>query len=132
METEVKKRIFSFGKEERLCSLKAIEELFASGERFSAYPLHVAYKQVESRAGLPLILFSVSKKRFKRSVDRNRVKRLMRESYRLNKQLFCEALGEKDYALNIAFIYINNTLLEYRQVEAGMKKAMTKIAEQLK
>ena len=126
-----KKRFFSFKKEERLCSLKAIEELFASGERFSSYPLFVVYKRVENREGMPSVLFSVSKKRFKHAVDRNRIKRLMRESYRLNKQQLCEAVGGKGYTLDIAFVYIENTLAGFGEVEAGIKKAMAKIKGQL-
>ena len=123
---------FSFGKEERICSLKAIEALFASGERFSAYPLFVVYRQAENSEGRTSVLFSVSKKRFKRAVDRNRVKRLMRESYRLNKPAFFPSLEEKGVVLHIAFVYVDNTLPEYRQVEAGMKKAMEKIMGQFK
>ena len=122
---------FSFVKEERLCSLKAIEALFASGERFSAYPLFVVYRQAETSEGRASVLFSVSKKRFKRAIDRNRIKRLLRESYRLNKPAFCQSLVAKGCALHIAFVYIDHTLLEYRQIEAGMKKAMERIIEQL-
>ena len=126
-----KEKKYSFKKEERLCSLKAIGELFASGERFSSYPLFVVYKQVENKTKAPAVLFSVSKKRFKRAVDRNRIKRLMRESYRLNKPKFCEAVGENSRTLNIAFVYIENTLLEFGQIEAGIKRAMEKITKQL-
>lgn len=76
--------VHSFPKSERLCSRKAIEALFASGNRsFTAFPLRVVYRQAEETQ----LLISVSKRHFKHAVDRNRAKRQIREAWRLNRDI---------------------------------------------
>lgn len=83
---EKEKISYSFPREERLRSKKLITELFSKGSSFNLYPLrfvYVKHPQLETTA--PQILVSVSKKYFKKAVDRNRLKRQMREAYRLNK-----------------------------------------------
>ena len=81
----------AFPKSERLCSRKAIEALFAGGNRaFSAFPLRVVYRvipQVPSPSLSPQVLISVSKRHFKHAVDRNRAKRQIREAWRLNRDI---------------------------------------------
>ncbi len=77
------------------------------------------------------ILVSVPKKRFRHAVDRNRMKRLVREVYRLNKHILWEALAEKDFRLVLAFVCITDTLPTFRAVEKSMKKALIRITERL-
>jgi ribonuclease P protein component len=78
----------SFPKEERLHSKKLIAELFSKGSSFNLYPLRfVLLKQTEPSATPPQVLVSVSKKYFKKAVDRNRLKRQLREAYRTHKHL---------------------------------------------
>ncbi len=81
----------SFPKNQHLCSRKAIEALFGSGNRcISAFPLRVIYKPVEiaDSSSEPIqVLFSVSKRRFKHAVDRNRAKRQMREAWRQHRHI---------------------------------------------
>ena len=73
-------------KSERLDKKKVIEKMFAGGSRsFSVFPLRVVYLPVEELEAPVSILVSVSKRRFKRAVKRNRVKRQIREAYRMNK-----------------------------------------------
>lgn len=75
-------------KEERLCSKKLIEELFRKGSSFNLYPLRfVLVKHTQPQSLSPQVLISVSKKSFKKAVDRNRLKRQLREAYRLHKQM---------------------------------------------
>ena len=87
-----------FPKRERLDSRKQIEMLFGGGGSLSmaAFPLRVVYTIKErARADVPAqLLVSVSKRHFKHAVDRNRVKRQIREAYRQNKQLLCDAIPE--------------------------------------
>ncbi|MCK3682485.1 ribonuclease P protein component [Maribellus sp. YY47] len=121
---------FSFTKEERLCSQKAIEKLFAEGESFLSFPIKVVYLKTELNATFPVqAAFSVSKKSFKRAVRRNRLKRLMREAYRLHKNEFYPKLGDQQLA--VFFIYIGKEMTNYAAIENAMKKALKRIAKQL-
>ena len=125
------KQRFSFGKKEHLCSEKEIEQLFLSGDRFLAFPLQVVYMRTQKKEAEASVLFSVSKKRFKRAVHRNRIKRLMRECFRLNKQPLYELLGSRGETLNVAFIFIDKELPAFELVEKGMVKAIGKLIQQL-
>ena len=83
-------------KSERLDKKKVIEKMFAGGSRsFSVFPLRVVYLPVEELEAPVSILVSVSKRRFKRAVKRNRVKRQIREAYRMNKHGLLAVLTEK-------------------------------------
>ena len=126
------KQRFTFGKAEHLCLEKEIDRLFSSGERFLSFPLQVVYLSSENGVGAVSALFSVSKKRFKRAVHRNRVKRLMRECFRLNKAPLYELLKEKNVSLNVAFVFIDKELPDYKLVEKGMLKTMDKLIERLR
>ncbi|AHW59365.1 ribonuclease P protein component [Draconibacterium orientale] len=118
-------------KAERLCSKKVIDELFAEGESFLAFPIKVVYKVTELPQPVPVQAgFTVSKKIFKRAVKRNRIKRLMREAYRLNKQMLPLLADEQQMA--IFFIFIGKELPTFAQVEKAMKKALYKLAESSK
>lgn len=118
-------------KAERLCSKKVIDELFAEGESFLAFPIKVVYKVTELPQPVPVQAgFTVSKKIFKRAVKRNRIKRLMREAYRLNKQMLPLLADEQQMA--IFFIFIGKELPTFAQVEKAMKKALYKLVESSK
>lgn len=119
-------------KAERLCSKKLIEKMFASGSRsFSLYPLRVVYLPAEELQVPASILTSVSKRRFKRAVKRNRVKRQIREAYRKNKHTLIEALAGRDTRLAIAFIYLSDKLADSTLIEERMRVALARIAENL-
>lgn len=88
-------RRHTFPKEEHLCRKKLIDELFGKqSSSFGAYPLRIVWLPSEGSTGAPpQVLISVSKRGFKRAVDRNRLKRLIREAYRLNKYHLLEHPG---------------------------------------
>ncbi|WP_286130425.1 ribonuclease P protein component [Solirubrum puertoriconensis] len=87
-------RAYTFSKEEHLCRKKLIDELFGRGSSFGLYPLRMVWLPLaEPTTAPPQVLISVSKRTFKRAVDRNYLKRLLREAYRLNKHLLTEAAG---------------------------------------
>ena len=111
---------------------KDIEKMFAGGSRsFSVFPLRVVYLPVEELEADASILISVSKRRFKRAVKRNRVKRQIREAYRVNKHELLNVLAEKQCRLAIAFIYLSDQLVESAVIEERVKTALARIAEKM-
>jgi ribonuclease P protein component len=122
----------SFPKSEHLCGDKRIGQLFTQGDAFIAYPLRVVYliapkKDVEFAS----VMVSVPKKRFKRAVKRNRLKRLMREAYRLNKQPLVALLKENDLQLHVAFNYVSDDELDFVAVEKKMKVALQRLMDKI-
>ena len=119
----------SFTKAERISLQREIDLLFQEGASFMAYPLRVIYVEKESFSGVPVaILISVPKKRLKRAVKRNRVKRLIRETYRLNKSALWESLHVSEKGLLIAFVYVGNEVCSFSTLNASMKKVIAKLA----
>ena len=110
----------TFRKQERIVSTRLMEMLFGKGgsRSLAAYPLRAVYLQTEHQKGCaPVqILISVPKKRFKHAVDRNRVKRQIREAYRHHKQLLDGAVAE-DRQLLIAFIWLSDRHYLTEEVE---------------
>ena len=119
-------------KVERLDKKKIIEKMFAGGSRsFSVFPLRVVYLPVEELEADASILISVSKRRFKRAVKRNRVKRQIREAYRVNKHELLNILVERKCRLAIAFIYLSDQLVESSIIEDRFWMALGRITEKM-
>lgn len=120
-------------KAERLYSKIVIEKMFAGGasHSFSVFPLRAVYMSVDRQEVPASILISVPKKRFKRAVKRNRVKRQIREVYRKNKQPLLDGLQNKGQRLAIAFIYLSDELVATAELEEKMKTALSRISEKL-
>lgn len=128
-------RRYTLSKSERLCSKTLVERLFAGGNHsFPAFPLRVVYMPLEPNEGTAdvSILISVPKKRFKRAVKRNLVKRQVREAYRRNKYLLLDALkATEGKRMVLAFIWLDNKLHSTDEVERKVKKLLTHIVENL-
>lgn len=120
-------------KAERLSHQKRIDRLFAKGESFIAYPIRVVFcRREEADDDTPVsILVSVSKRKFKRAVKRNRVKRLTREAYRLHKALFFELVGETGQPLDIAFLFLKDQLPDYPEIQKAIIKSASILREKL-
>ncbi len=122
----------TFPKSEHLCGEIRITELFTKGDAFIAYPLRVVYLLKPKTDGSAIsVLVSVPKKRFKRAVKRNKIKRLIREAYRLNKQPIILAIEEKKLQIHLAFNYVSNDVLDFVTIEKKMKQALEKLIEKI-
>ncbi|RDC58640.1 ribonuclease P protein component [Pedobacter chinensis] len=78
--------MYTFKKEERLCSRKHLDLLFKNGSSFLLYPFRISYLFIDETTEVPVqVVINIPKKRYKRAVDRNLLKRRIREAYRLNK-----------------------------------------------
>ena len=109
---ETKQR-YTFKKEEKLKNRKTIEQLFRDGKSFSVFPFRVLWKLTGTSVSPLQTGFAVSSKHFKKAVDRNRIKRLMREAYRLQKNELQNQLKQQQKQLAVFIIYVGNELPEY-------------------
>jgi ribonuclease P protein component len=108
----------TFKKGERLHSKKLIGFLFSEGKNFFVYPFKVFYATWPEKREFPAeLLVSVSKKKHRKAVKRNKVKRLVREAYRKNKHLIYHELNGKNGTLLIGLIYIADDILDYKEIE---------------
>lgn len=119
----------TFSKPEHLCGETRITKLYTQGKGFIAYPLRVVYILEPKNTDLIKVLVSVPKKRFKRAVKRNRLKRLMRESYRLNKHSIIDVLEQYNLQLDISFNYVSDDEMDFLSIEKKMKVALKRIEE---
>jgi len=118
---------FIFRKEERLRKEKDIQELFDKGSSFYLFPFKVFILSNEHAGYLAhQVLISVSKKNFKRAVDRNAIKRRIREAYRLQKQVL------PDFPkLKTGFVYAHKEILDFDDIKKKMGQCLAKIPKML-
>lgn len=122
---------FSFKKGERLSSKKAISSLFKSGRSVASYPIRIIYSQTESEQYPAIVAISVPKRLFKKAVDRNLLKRRIREAYRLNKPEFYSRLQRNNTQMTMVILYQHKKILDYRTVEKGVKMALDQLLQKL-
>ncbi|HOO84674.1 MAG TPA: ribonuclease P protein component [Prolixibacteraceae bacterium] len=120
----------TFKKEERLSSKTKLDRLFNQGASMFVYPFKVLFLTEvatnENNASVQVV-FTVPKRTFKHAVTRNLIRRRAKEAYRLNKQQLTELANDKNIQLSIAFIYIDKEVKDYKGIEKGIKKALTKL-----
>ena len=120
----------TLGKQERLKSKKLIEKLYAEGDSVKTFPLRLMYVQTAHTSEFPCqVGVSVAKRNYKLAVDRNRLKRLMRETYRLQKQIVYNNLDEP-YVFMIS--YIGREEIKYEDLYLKMEKLLTLFIDKVK
>lgn len=117
----------TFRKAEHLCLKNDLDELFADGKSFVCFPFRITYRFVEKDGAPAKIVVIAQKKRFKRAYQRVELRRLMRESYRVNKHPLVQALMEKNLGMHIAFVYVDQKIEPYAFFDKKMKLAITKL-----
>lgn len=120
----------TLGKQERLKSKKLIEKLYSEGDSVKIFPLRMMYVQTVHTSEFPCqVGVSVAKRNYKLAVDRNRLKRLMRETYRLQKQIVYNNL-EEPYVFMIS--YIGREEIKYEDLYLKMEKLLTLFIDKVK
>lgn len=123
---------FTLSKEERICSKKLINELFTgNGRSMTAFPLRVVFmkRTIVNDQPRAAMLVSVPKRYFKHAVDRNRVKRQVREAFRRNKSIITQNLTDDHDAVAMAFVWLTNEKFPSSEVENRMVRLLTRISE---
>jgi len=123
----------TFNKEERLCSRKLIDLLFKDGSSFLLYPYRVSYLFTDTSNDYPVqVVINASKKRFKRAVDRNLIKRRAREAYRLQKEEHLYALIPKsERLLLLSLQFVGKQIYDYSFFEKKMAAVFKKLSAEL-
>lgn len=112
---------YTFPKSEKLCGQISIDHLYRQGKRFVAWPLRVTYLPIDSATQ---VVVWAPKSLFKKAVDRNHLRRLMREAYRLNKDI----IEGKNMHYQLAFNYIDKEKQPYAIIEKAICKALKRIS----
>lgn len=123
---------YTLGRNERLKSRKQIEQLFSNGQRFVNPPFRIFYSfHTNKQAAITHLQagFGASSRNFKTAVERNRIKRLTKEAYRLQKNAIQDKLKEQNRRLNVFFIYTGKELPAYTEIYNSITKALAKLLD---
>ncbi len=122
----------SFKKNEKLCSKIEIERLFTKNNIIKNYPIKILWNTTYYSENIPAkILISVPKKRIKRAVDGNLLKRRMREVFRLNKNQLYDKINERKIQLSIVIIFQSNKILPYSEIEKALTSALDSLKNKI-
>lgn len=120
---------FTFPKSEHLSGEIRIAKLFSEGKAFICYPLRVVFSLVEKEKTPAKVLVSVPKKRCKKAVKRNKIRRMIKEAYRLHKEALINQLSTQNFTLHMAITYVSDEEIPYAQIEKKMIEALLKIVQ---
>jgi ribonuclease P protein component len=122
----------TLNKSERIKSKKLIDDLFSNGSSFFLSPLKIIYIQANKDDNIPCkAAFVVSKRNFKQAVDRNKIKRMLRESFRTQKEELIKSLIHSNKKLALVFIYSNNKMPQHKVIKEKVKQCLIKLIETL-
>ena len=126
---------FTFRKEERLKSRKIIGKLFTEGQSFISYPIRFVWVKMETPlSDFPIQMsLTVPKRAFPKAVDRNRLRRRIREAYRLNKHSLYEVLEKEEpqEQRGLMLIYVAKETFDFHEIEKGVKKGLYKMGKRI-
>lgn len=120
----------TFRKPERLRSRKVIGRLFRENQGVFAYPLRLVWVELDTPPeGVPVqVAFSVPRRSFRKAVERNRIRRQMREAWRRNKAALYRSLNASPRRIACMVIYVGKEPLPYRRIEGAMQAVQRKLA----
>jgi ribonuclease P protein component len=124
---------YSLGKQERLKSNFSIRELLVKGRTVTDYPLKAYWDFTDDlRQEFPArMAVSVPKKKFRRAVDRNLIKRRIRESYRLNKKIIYEPLQDNNLKIILIILFLSEEFVSFDELNNSTSRLLQKISEKL-
>lgn len=119
----------SFSKGERLCGIKAVSELFSGGRTINLPPLRIIYRILPAGVNVhPVrVLISVPKRHFKKAVDRNLIRRRLKEAWRMNKTPLTEALSRSSSRLEVALIWTDTAIRSWEETGKSVKDAIGRL-----
>ena len=124
--------MFTFKKTERLCTKKDIESLYSAGKHKTFPPLKIYWKKTVFEGPVRArVVISVPKRIFKRAVDRNLIKRQIREVYRLNKNKLTDTFSEKQVQADLLVLFVGSKHPEITELETALLKAFTVVTKDL-
>jgi ribonuclease P protein component len=126
----MRQKTASFRKGERLCGVKAISRLFAEGSTFAIPPVRVMYMTMPADSDMQTVrvLVSVPKRYFKKAVDRNLIRRRIREAYRKNKEPLLTALSGTGKRIDLAITWTDTAIRSYSETEKAVKDMMQRLS----
>ena len=124
---------YSFEKDERLSRLKIINQLFNSGNSLSLFPLKIHWMEVNENLNFPVqVLINASKKTIKKASKRNLITRKIKEAYRLKKHILYKDLRSLNKSIVLAYIYIGQEIVSYKEIEEKLSNSFKLILKELK
>ncbi|MCX6289772.1 MAG: ribonuclease P protein component [Bacteroidetes bacterium] len=128
---------FTYQKKDKLKSRKQTQFLFSKGTAITMHPIRLLYTIEKVEAGIfpnGLLQAGVGapSRQFRKAVQRNRVKRLLREGYRLEKPNFTNGLSLTNTRLNLFFLYVDVNVQTQQQIQTSIKLILQKLADKLK
>ncbi len=125
-------KAFSYNKKEKLKSRKQLDLLFTKGRSFSVFPVKVFYLPVTAATDHPVKAgVGVSSRYFRKAVHRNRVKRLLREAYRLEKQVLYDYAAKQNRQVAVFFLYIDKVLPDHAVLQQKMPLVLNRLIKEL-